>query len=188
MCKKVLFALLGAALSAPAIAAESYTLDSRHTYPLYEVDHWGWSLQRGRFNKTTGKITLDREAKTGTVDVTINAASISTGLDKWDEQMRGEDFFDAEKYPSITFKAAKMVFNGDKPVSVPGELTMKGVTRPVTLEVARFGCRPNPVNKKEVCGADTTATIKRSEFGIVKYVPGIADEVKLILSVEAFKD
>jgi len=188
MRNKVLFALLACALAAPALGAESYTVDSRHTYPMYEIDHWGWSLQRGRFNKTSGKITLDREAKTGTVDVTISAASISTGLDKWDEQMRSEEFFDAGKHPDITFKASKIVFDGDKPASVPGELTIKGVTRPATLEIHRFGCRPNPVNKKEVCGADTSTTIKRSEFGIVKYVPGIADEVKLIVSVEAFKD
>jgi polyisoprenoid-binding protein YceI len=188
MRKKILITLLGGLLGAPAMAAESYTVDPRHTYPMYEVDHWGWSLQRGRFTKTSGKITLDREAKTGTVDVTISAASVSTGLDKWDEQMRSEEWFDAEKHPEITFKAAKIVFNGDKPASVPGELTIRGVTRPATLEVARFGCRPNPVNKKEVCGADTSTVIKRSEFGILKYLPGIADEVRLLVSVEAFKD
>ncbi len=188
MYRKLVIATLAAALTAPALAAESYTVDSRHTYPMYELDHWGWSLQRGRFNETSGKITLDRESKTGTVDITMKAASIDTGLAKWNEVMKSEEFFDAEKFPVITFKAAKIVFNGDKPGSVPGELTIKGITKPVTLEILRFGCGPNPVNKKEICGADSTATIKRSQFNITKYVPGIADDVKLMLNVEASKD
>jgi polyisoprenoid-binding protein YceI len=102
--------------------------------------------------------------------------------------MMSEDFFNTAKFPTIEFRASKIVFDGDKPASIPGELTLVGVTKPVTLTIAGFGCGTNPVNKREVCGADAYATIKRSEFGIVKYLPGISDEVKLVISVESFKD
>jgi len=186
--KKILFLALGAALSAPAIGADTYTVDTRHTYPMWEVNHFGWSTQRGRFNGATGKITLDRAAQTGSVDIAINTASVDTGIAKWDEQMMSEDFFNAAKFPTINFKASKIVFDGDKPASVPGELTLVGVTKPVTLTITGFGCGTNPVNKKEVCGADAYAVIKRSEFGIMKYLPRISDEVKLVINVESFKD
>ena len=180
--------LIGAALAAPAYAADSYTVDSRHTYPQYEINHLGFSTQRGRFNETSGKITLDRAAKTGTVAIVIKAASIDTGLEKWDEHMKSEDFFNAGKFPEITFKADKIVFDGDKPASVPGQFTLLGVTKPVTLTITSFGCGPHPINKKEVCGADANTTIKRSEFGMTKYLPGIGDEVKLVINIESFKD
>jgi polyisoprenoid-binding protein YceI len=188
MTKKPLYALLGVALAAPAFSADSYTVDSRHTWPQYEIMHLGFSTQRGRFNETTGKIMLDRAAKTGSVDISISTASIDTGLEKWDEHMRSEDFFNAAKFPSITFKSDKVVFNGDKPASIPGQFTLLGVTKPVTLTVGHFNCGPHPINKKEVCGADASTTIKRSEFGMTKYLPGIGDEVKLVINVEAFKD
>jgi len=186
--KKILFAALGLALSAAAFSADSYTVDPRHTYPMWEVNHFGWSTQRGRFNGATGKIVLDRAAKTGSVEIVIKTASVDTGIAKWDEQMMGEDFFNAAMFPTIEFKASKIVFDGDKPVSVPGELTLLGVTKPVTLTITGFGCGTNPVNKKQVCGADAYATIKRSEFGIMKYLPSISDEVKLVINVESFKD
>jgi polyisoprenoid-binding protein YceI len=185
---KILFAALALALAAPAIGAESYTVDPRHTYPMWEINHYGWSTQRGRFNEATGKIVLDRSAKTGSVEIAIKTASVDTGIAKWDEHMMSEDFFNAAKFPTINFKASKIVFNGDKPASVPGELTLVGVTKPVTLTISGFGCGTNPVNKKEICGADAYATIKRSEFGIMKYLPGISDEVKLVINVESVRD
>jgi polyisoprenoid-binding protein YceI len=188
MTKKPLFALLGVALCAPAFSADSYTVDPRHTWPQYEIMHLGFSTQRGRFNETSGKILLDRAAKTGSVDVAISTASIDTGLDKWDEHMKSEDFFNAAKFPTITFKSDKVVFSGDKPASIPGQFTLLGVTKPVTLSVSHFNCGPHPINKKEVCGADASTTIKRSEFGMTKYLPGIADEVKLVINIEAMKD
>jgi polyisoprenoid-binding protein YceI len=188
MTRKCLFALLGASLAAPAYAADSYTVDPRHTWPMYEIMHLGFATQRGRFNETAGKIMLDRAAKTGSVNIVIKTASIDTGLEKWDEHMRSEDFFNAGKYPEITFKADKIVFEGDKPVSVPGQFTLLGVTKPVTLSLSHFGCGPHPLTKKEVCGADASTTIKRSEYGMTKYLPGIGDEVKLVINVEAAKD
>jgi polyisoprenoid-binding protein YceI len=186
--KTVLAAALGLAVCAPAFGADTYAVDVRHTYPMYEVSHFGWSTQRGRFNEATGKIVLDRAAKTGSVAISIKSASVDTGIAKWDEHMVSEDFFNAARFPSIDFKASKIVFDGDKPASVPGELTLLGVTKPVTLTVTGFGCGTHPVTKKEVCGADAHATIKRSEFGMTKYLPGISDEVKLVLNVEAFKE
>lgn len=183
-----LFALLGVTLAVPALAAESYTIDPNHTHPSYEVSHFGWSIQRGRFDNVNGKITLDRAAKTGTMDVSINAASISSGVAKLDEHLKSEDFFNVAKYPSITFKSKKIVFNGDKPASVPGEMTLLGVTRPVTLTIGAFHCAPNAFAKKDACGADAVAIIKRTEFGMTTYAPGLGDEVKLVINVEAFKD
>lgn len=188
MIKKTLLAALGLAACAPAFAAETYAVDPRHTYPMWEINHYGWSTQRGRFNEVSGKIVLDRAAKTGSVTISIKVASVDTGIAKWDEHMVGEDFFHAAQFPTIEFKASKIVFEGDKPASVPGELTLRGVTKPVTLTVTAFGCGANPVNKREVCGADAHATIKRSEFGMTKYLPGISDEVKLVLNVESFKE
>ncbi|HSD61312.1 MAG TPA: YceI family protein [Burkholderiales bacterium] len=185
---KILLAILAASVAAPALAAESYTLDSRHTYPSFEVNHLGFSTQRGRFNKTSGRIVLDRQAKTGSVDVVIEAASVDTGLDKLEEHLRGEEFFNAEKFPTLSFKSRAVTFSGDKPATVEGDFTLLGVTRPVTLTITAFNCGVHPLTRKDLCGADATATIKRSEFGMTKYVPGVGDEVKLSIQVEATKD
>jgi polyisoprenoid-binding protein YceI len=188
MKTRVLTGLLGAALAVPAVAADSYTIDPRHTFPSFEISHFGWSTQRGRFNKVNGKIVLDRAAKTGTVDVTIDAASVDTGLGKLEEHLVSEDFFNVAKFPAMTFKSGKVNFSGDKPVSVEGAFTLLGVTKPLTLTINAFHCAPNPFAKKEACGADAVAVIRRSEFGMNAYLPGLADEVKLLINVEAFKD
>jgi polyisoprenoid-binding protein YceI len=181
-------ALAGGLVSLPALAADSYTIDPGHTHPSYEISHFGWSIQRGRFDKVSGKITLDRAGKTGTADVIIDVSSLSTGVAKLDDHLKSEDFFNAAKYPTLTFRASKIVFNGDAPGSVPGEFTMLGVTKPATLTVERFSCGMHPMLKKEVCGAEATVTIKRSEFGMTKYVPALGDDVKLEINVEALKD
>lgn len=181
-------ALAAGLISLPAWAADSYSIDPRHTFPTYEISHFGWSTQRGRFDKTSGKIVLDRAAKSGTVEVTIDTASIDTGVEKLNEHLSSEDFFNVAKHPTITFKAAKIVFSGDSPSSVPGELTILGVTKPATLTVTHFSCGMHPMLKKEVCGADATTTIKRSEFGMTKYLPAISDDVKLLLNVESIKE
>jgi polyisoprenoid-binding protein YceI len=175
-------------LSVPGWAAESYTIDPRHTHPSYEINHFGWSTQRGRFDNVTGTITLDRAAKTGSVDVSIDVSSISTGVGKLDEHLKSEDFFNVAKYPTITFKASKIAFNADAPASVPGEITILGVTKPTTLTVTHFSCGVHPMLKKEVCGAEASASIQRSEFGMTKYLPALGDDVKLVINVEAFKD
>ncbi len=188
MNKSVLATLLACLIALPAFAAESYTIDSNHTLPVYEINHFNWSTQRGRFNKVTGKITLDTVAKTGSMNVVIDVASIDSGVAKLDEHLLSEDFFDVAKHPTMSFKSDKMVFQGDKPKSVPGQFTMLGVTKPLTLAIDSFHCAENPFAKKMACGANAVATIKRSEFGMTTYAPGLGDEVKLLINVEAFKD
>jgi polyisoprenoid-binding protein YceI len=174
----------GTAYAAP----ENYTIDSTHTFPSFEVSHLGFSTQRGRFNKTTGSIVLDRAAKKATVDISIDANSISTGLEKLEAHLRAEDFFDTAKHPAISFKSTGATFNGDKLASVSGNLTMRGVTKPVTLNVTAFHCGFNPAYKKDACGADAVTTIKRSDFGINYALPAVSDEVKLLIQVEAHKN
>jgi polyisoprenoid-binding protein YceI len=187
--KSLLAAATALATALPAAAAmETYTIDSRHTFPSFEVMHFGVSLQRGRFNKTSGKITVDTDAKKGSVDVTIDAASVDTGLDKLEDHVRAEDFLHATQFPTITFKGDRMVFEGDKLKSVTGDLTMRGVARPVTLEAQHFNCRVHPMNKKHMCGGEFVASIKRSDWGIKYAIPNLADEMLLRINVEAFRD
>ena len=183
----IVFTLTGL-LAAPAFAADSYTVDPRHTYPMFEVNHMGFSTQRGRFNQSSGKITLDTATKTGSVELTIETTSIDMGLDKWDEHMKSEDFFNVTHFPTMRFTSDKLVFDGDKVVAAEGSFTLLGITQPLTLTVSNFRCAPNPMNKKQTCGANITATFKRSEFGMTKYVPGVSDEVKISTPVEAIKD
>lgn len=190
MSTRIIAAALGALLAASsALAApETYTIDPRHTFPSFEVKHLGYSLQRGRFNKTSGKVTVDRETRTGSIDVTIDAASVSTGVEKLEEHLRGEDFLNAARFPNITFKSTNMVFEGDKVASATGDLTMNGVTRPVTLTAELFHCAPHPVNKKPMCGGDFVAKIKRSDWGIKYAIPNLADDMTLRINVEAMRD
>lgn len=180
--------LIALAIAGPSLAAETFTLDSRHTFPVFEINHLGFSTQRGRFNKTEGKITLDRAAKTGSVDIRIDSASVDMGLDDWDKHMRGEDFFNAAEHPKMTFSANQFTFEGDKPTGAEGTLTLLGVARPVSLKIVGFTCGTHPINKKALCAADISTTIKRSEWGMKKYLPAIADEVVIKIPVEAFKD
>lgn len=181
-------AVLALGISVSVQAADSYTIDSRHTFPVFEVNHLGFSTQRGRFNKSAGKISLDTAAKSGNVELTIDSASIDMGIDKWDEHMKSPDFFNAAKHPTITFKSSKINFDGDKLSSAEGDLTLLGVTKPVTLALSGFRCGEHPMLKKIVCGVDASTTIKRSDFGMKYGIPAIGDEVKLLVPVEAIKD
>jgi polyisoprenoid-binding protein YceI len=179
---------LATAFSAPALAApETYAIDGTHTYPRFEYNHLGYSNQVQRFNKTTGKVTWDRAAKTGEVDISIDATSVDTGYALFNQHIQGEDYFDTAKYPTITYKSTAVKFEGDKPVSIEGNLTIKGVTRPVTLAVTSFHAMPHPMLKKDAIGANATAKIKRSEFNAGKNAPYVSDEVTLTIAVEAIK-
>ncbi len=187
--KKLVALALAASLSAAASAApETYVIDNGHTLPRFEYNHLGYSTQLSRFDKTSGKIVLDRAAKTGSVDVVIDAKSVNTGSALFNEHIQGEDFFDTAKYPTITFKSKNLKFDGDKLASVEGELTIKGVTKPVTLTVTSFQCMPHPMLKKDACGANATAKIKRSEFNAGKHAPYVGDEVTLTIPVESVKE
>jgi polyisoprenoid-binding protein YceI len=161
-------ASLAALIAAPAFAsATTYNLDPTHTYPSFEADHFGGvSVWRGKFTKTTGTVTLDREAKTGTVDVTIDASSIDTGAPALDKHVRSADFLDTEKFPTATYKGTSIRFEGDKPVEVIGALTLHGVTKPLNLKIDSFKCFQNPMLKREVCGADARAEFSRADYGI----------------------
>jgi polyisoprenoid-binding protein YceI len=187
--KKLAILAVAATLSTAAFAAtETYVIDNAHTYPRFEYNHLGYSIQVSRFDKTSGKITLDRAAKTGSVDVTIDAKSVNTGLALFNEHIQAEDYFHTAKYPTITFKSGNLKFDGDKLVAVDGDLTVKGVTRPVTLTVTSFHCMPHPMLKKDACGANATTKIKRSEFNAGKSAPFVSDEVTLTIPVEAVKE
>lgn len=175
-------------LAVPAAAEEVYVLDSVHSQPGFETRHLGLSTQYGSFQKASGKVTLDRAAKKGGVDVTIDAASIRTHDTRLDAIVKGPLFFDVEKYPTITYKSSDVIFDGDRVVGIDGELTMLGVTRPVKLTVADFACGPQPFNKRPMCGGDATATIKRSEWGMTANLPvAPADDVKLEIPFEAYR-
>lgn len=186
--------LLGAGIAlvtSLALAQETYVIEPTHSQPQFDTAHIGFSVQHGNFGKATGKITLDRAAKTGSVDVTIDATSIRTIDPRLDTIVKSERFFNVEKFPTITFKSSKVGFDGSgKIVGVDGELTMLGVTKPVSLKVLSFTCGENPFNKKPMCGALATATIKRSEFGMTTGVAAMApgDEVTLTIPVEAYRE
>jgi polyisoprenoid-binding protein YceI len=188
MNKTILALIVGATLSLPVAAADSYTIDPRHTFPSFEISHLGFSIQRGRFNRTSGKVMLAPESASGSIQVTIDAVSISTGLADLEKHLRSEEFLDTERYPLITFTSDKLSFNKDQLVAVDGKLSLHGITKPVHLVVDYFHCGMNMIAMKNICGANATTTIKRSDFGIDKYAPALADEVNIVLQVEAAKD
>ena len=173
-----------AALAAP----ETFNIDPTHTFPRFEYSHFGYSYQEHRFDTTSGKIVFDKAAKTGSVDVTIDAKSVNTGHAVFNGHIQGEDFFDTATYPTISFKSTKVKFDGDQPVAIDGNLTIKGVTKPVTLTVTHFHAMPHPMLKKDAIGANAMAKLKRSEFNMGKYVPFVSDEVTLSIAVEAIKE
>lgn len=187
---KTIFAILAVSVALPlsAVAADSYTVDPNHTFPHFQINHLGFSTMHGRFDKTSGTVTLDRAAKTGSVDISIETGSISTGYVKRDEHLKSPDFFNAAEFPAITYKSTAMHYKGDTPASVDGNLTISGVTKPVTLTIDAFNCGANPMNKKEECGAAASAQIKRSDFGVKYGLPNIGDDVKLEFEIEAIKN
>ncbi len=181
--------LLALALAAAFAAPVTYNIDPNHTYPSFEADHMGGlSTWRGKFNKSSGTIMLDAAAKTGNVEVTIDAASIDFGHDKLNEHARSKDMFDVEKYPNAVYKGELQDFEDGKPGKVVGTLTLHGVTKPLTLEIDEFLCKPHPTTKKEVCGADASGEFKRSDFGIdYGAAYGFKQEVELEIQVEAIR-
>ena len=185
---KSLCFLLAALFVIPAYAVDSYTIDPNHTWPMFEVNHLGYSTQRGRFNKTSGKITLDVANKKGSVDLTIESNSLDMGFAKWNEHMKGEEFFDATEYPTIRFTSDKLLFDGDKVVGAEGNFTLLRQTHPLTLRVDGFHCAPFPMTKKMHCGGNISAIILRSKYGMARYLSMIGDEIKISSPVEADKD
>lgn len=183
-------ALALATVCASAYADESYTLDPAHSQPRYEIAHMrGVSTQWGSFGKLAGKVSLDRAARKGSVDVTIDTTSIRSHDPRVDVILKGPMYFNVEKYPTMSFKSSKLDFDGDKLVGAEGELTMIGVTKPVTLRIANFGCADNPFNKKPMCSGEASASIKRSDWGMTAGLPNSSgDEVQIIIPIEAYRD
>lgn len=159
--------LLCAFTSIAAAAPVVYKLDPDHTYPSFEADHMaGVSVWRGKMTKSAGTITLDKAAGTGTVDVTVDLASIDFGQKQLNKWAVGPEFFDAKKYPTAVYKGRLDVFANGAPTQVIGDFTLHGVTRPLTLQINSFKCIAHPMLKRELCGADALATFKRDEFGL----------------------
>lgn len=179
---------LAAALTGPALAApETYAIDGSHTFPRFSYDHMGLSTQLSKFSRTSGTIVLDTAARTAQVDVVIDMKSVETGFAPFNGHIQGADFLDTARFPTATYKSTRVVFEGDKPSAIEGQLTIKGVTRPVTLKVTRFVSTTHPMLKKPALGADATAVIRRSEFNAGAYAPAVGDEVTLSIAVEAVK-
>ena len=181
-----LAAALAASLVAPVLAApQTYVVDSSHTFPRFSYSHFGYSTQLSSFKQTSGKVVFDAQAKTGSVDIAIDMKSVNTGFDDFNGHIQGEDFLDTAKFPTATFKSTRVVFEGEAPKLIEGQLTIKGVTKPVTLNVTSFQAMPHPMLKKPALGANAFTTIKRSEFNAGKYAPYVGDEVRIDIAIEA---
>jgi polyisoprenoid-binding protein YceI len=186
------------ALATPLVAAaqvDSYTIDPIHSFVYFGIDHFGVSTIHGRFNKSSGKFSIDRTGKKATLEVTVETASIDTGdNDKGsrprsrDEHLRSPDFFNVAEFPRMTYRATSVKFNGDNPAEIEGQLTLLGVSKPVTLKVERWTCRDNPMSKRPMCGGNASGSLKRSDFGMKYGIPAIGDEVRMMINVEGYKD
>jgi polyisoprenoid-binding protein YceI len=191
MHKKTLsLAVAAFVIAATAAAAPvAYNVDPKHTYPSFEADHMGgMSVWRGKFNQSSGTVVLDREAGTGTVDVKVETKSVDFGIDSLNQDATGTNMFDVAKYPTATYRGKLAKFKDGAPTEVQGELTLHGVTKPVTLTIRSFKCMPHPMTKKEFCGADASGTINREDFGIsFGKAFGFKMDVKLAIQVEALK-
>lgn len=187
MRKSLVLLAAAATLSTGALAAD-YTIDPTHTFATFEIGHFGASVNRGRFDKKDGKISFDKAAKTGAVDISFDVASVNTGTPKFDAHLQSADILNAEKFPKARFVSTKFHFNGDKVSAVDGNLTLLGKTQPVTLKANQFNCFESPIFKREVCGGDFETTIDRTAFGVDYGVNwGFPKAMRLVLQVEAVK-
>lgn len=168
-----------------ATAAETYSIDPAHTHATFAFEHLGFSTFHGKIPSQSGTITLDRENKSGAVDVVFDLAAVTTGVKKFDEHLRSKDFFEVDKHQTATFKSSKVAFEGDQPATIAGTLTIKGISKPVTLQVTSFNCDQHPMLKIPACGANASATINRSDYGLSYALPAVKDQIKLEIEVEA---
>lgn len=187
--KKILSAFSLMAVTASAWAApETYVIDGKHTFPRFSYSHFGYSTQLSRFDKTTGTVVLDTAAKQGSVNVVIDTTSVNTGLAVFNEHIQKEEFFDTGKFPTATFVSSQFNFEGDALKSIDGVLTIKGISKSISLSVSSFLCMPHPMAKKEACGVNASTKVKRSDFNMGKHVPYVGDEVTIDIPVEAIKN
>ncbi|WP_333841429.1 YceI family protein [Pelomicrobium sp.] len=178
------------ALAAPAAAAERFRLDPQHTYVYFAVTHVGVSTLRGRFNLDQGRASLDAQAQTAEVDALIDTASVSTGAEALDRLLRDADFFDAASFPVARFVAKATRFENGLPRQFEGWLTVRGRTRTLTLTVERFACREVRILlvQRYICGGDLSAVVRRSDFGMDRFLDLVSDEVRLSISVEGIRE
>lgn len=186
--RKFYIPLLFAIWATPALAADTYTIDTEHSVLRFTVSHFMVLTTPGSFNKISGKVTLDRTAKTGSVDVSVDTRSIDTDHGARDDNLRSPDFFNTQKYPAALYQSRTINFDGDVPSSVDGELTLLGVTKPVKLTITSFKCDMRPVDNKQWCNAAASAQIKRSDFGMAYAIPLVGDQVKLMFELQAWHD
>jgi polyisoprenoid-binding protein YceI len=187
--KYIAAAVLASAIAATTASAEpvTYSVEPTHTFVMWEAKHFGTSTVRGRFDKKSGSITIDRAAKTGSAEIMIDMKSISTGVVPFDKHLQSDDFFSAEKFPEAKFVGTAFKFDGDKVVEVAGNLTLRGQTQPAVIKAVAFNCYNSPMLKREVCGGDFETTITRSAFDMKYGLPGIPDAIKLTIQIEAIK-
>ena len=181
--------LLALAATSATAASTTYNVDPDHTHPSFDVDHFGGlSTWRGNFKKSSGTVTLDAEAKTGTVDVVIDTATVDFAHDKLNEHVSSPEVLDVAKYPTAEYKGKFVEFANGAPKTVAGTLTLHGVTKPVTLTINSFKCIEHPMLKKQVCGADASGSFNRADFGVnygQQY--GFKQDVLLHIQVEGVK-
>jgi polyisoprenoid-binding protein YceI len=186
---RTLLALIFATHAFSAWAGEeSFTIDRSNTFPSFEVDHMGIATQSGRFNRTTGRVVMDEQKKSGKVDITIDANSVDTGIGPLDDALRKLDFLNVAQYPALTFRSSQFRFDSDQLVAVDGTFTMLGVARPITLTVTHYKCGPDAASGRFVCDVDAVASFKRSDHGMTAFIPMVSDDVKLRIKVRATRD
>jgi len=186
MMKSLVIATITAFGSTLACAEPvTYVIDGKHTFPRFTYTHLGFSSQSSRFDKTAGTVVYDAAAGTGSVDVTIDMNSVSTGSDLFNDHIRGTEFLNVKDFPVGTFKSTAIRFKDGVPVSIAGNLTLKGVTKPVTLDVTSFKRGEHPMMHKDAIGANASTKIRRSEFNMGKFVPAVDDELTLTIALEA---
>ena len=174
----------------------SYTIDPFHSFVNFETDHLGGLMRlRGRFDRNAGNFVIDPVARTASVELTVQTASINTGDNERagrprtrDEVLRSPDFFNAQEFPTLGFRSTRVVFSGDNPITIEGNATLLGVTRPITFKVDRWRCMVHPNNKREICGGNFSGSIKRSDFGMKFGLSVVGDEIVLWVGVEGYKD
>ena len=175
------------AMTSALAAPQTFEIDGSHTFPRFSYSHFGYSTQVSRFDRTSGTVVFDAEAKTGSVDISIDMKSVNTGFADFNGHLQGEDFLDTAKFPKATFKSTKVNFQDGKPASIEGQLTIKGITKAVTLTVTSFQAMPHPMLKKDAIGANAFTMIKRSEFNAGKYAPYVGDDVRIDIALEAIR-
>jgi polyisoprenoid-binding protein YceI len=183
------FALWIAIAFQPALATETFTMDSAHCIPTFQFTHLGMTTQTGRFDRARGQVMLDRANHKGSVRYEIDTASLNMGFGTEGPDSPGYQLFEVKRFPTISFRSDDFYFDDhDRVIAAQGYLTLLGVTRPITVWVSHFACSVSPLNRKHLCSGNIAATINRSEFGMTKFIPSISDEVKINVPIEAYKN